>query len=314
MEETTLSMLEQAGQSVSQVGEELGEVVSEAVSNNPVINVIKDMFSISDDMTITSALLSLLPKIFLAVITVVIGAIIAKYLSKITIKAMKKKNVDPSVYSFINAIIKFIVYIVAILSALSGLGISVSSFVAALASVGVALGLGLQNSVSQLVSGIIIIINRPFKKGDFIEIKGINGCVKEIHIMHTVLHTLDNKKIILPNSDVTSNYIINYSSEPTRRCDLNFSISYGADITKAKEVLLQVAEKNAYALDDPAPMAAVSDHKDSYIELLLRCWCDTDNYWDLYFSLQEEVKIAFDKNGITIPFNQIDVHVTQQGQ
>ena len=312
MEETTLSALEQASQSVSQVGEELSEAVSDAVSNNPVINVIKDMFKISDDMTISSAMLSLLPKIFLAVITIVIGVIIAKYLSKITIKAMKKKGVDPSVYSFINAIIKFIVYIITILSALSGLGLSVSSFVAALASVGVALGLGLQNSVSQLVSGIIIIINRPFKKGDFIEIKGINGCVTDIHIMHTVLHTLDNKKIILPNSDVTSNYIINYSSEPTRRCDLTFSISYGADIAKAKEVLLQVAGNNQYVLDEPAAMAAVNAHKDSCIELLLRCWCDTDNYWNLYFSLQEEVKIAFDENGITIPFNQLDININQQ--
>ena len=127
--------------------------------------------------------------------------------------------------------------------------------------------------------------------------------------MHTVLHTLDNKKIILPNSDVTSNYIINYSSEPTRRCDLSFSIGYSEDIKKAKNVLLMVADRNEYALKEPAPIAAVNSHQESYIELLLRCWCDTDNYWDMYFSLQEEVKIAFDEFGISIPFRQLDVHI-----
>lgn len=298
----------QIAEGASQAAEEFVDGANKALENNQIVSNLKQW-------TGEGALEKLwehLPSIIIAVLTLVLGFILAKAAAKLVVKGMRKRGMDPSVYRFVETIVKVMIMVVVVISALSSLGVNISSFIAALASVGVAIGLGLQNSVSQFASGIMIIFNKPFKKGDFVEIKGVSGSVSEINIMYTVLLSPDNKRIIMPNSDITSNHIINYSAEENRRCDLTFSISYADDISKAKSIVLSQVSKLETVLNDPEPVVLVSAQEASSIQLTLRCWCLNDNYWDVYFSLQENIKLAFDENKISIPFNQLDVHVINE--
>lgn len=304
-------IVEGANQIAEGASQAVGEFVdgaNKAIENNQIVSNLKQWTSEGALETLWEHL----PSIIIAALTLVLGFIVAKAAAKLTVKGMKKKGTDPSVYRFVETIVKVAIMVIVIISALSTLGVNISSFIAALASVGVAIGLGLQDSVSQFASGIMTILNKPFKKGDFVEIKGVSGCVSEINIMYTVLLSADNKRIIMPNSDITSNHIINYSAEEKRRCDLTFSISYTDDIAKAKSIVLSQVEKLETVLDDPSPVILVSAQEASSIQLSFRCWCLNEHYWDVYFSLQESVKIAFDENGISIPFNQLDVHVINE--
>lgn len=298
---TVADIAEQASQAVN----DLVENANTALENNEIVQEAKSWFS-EETM---EKLWEFLPSVVIAVLTIVLGYLLTKLICKFVIKAMEKKGTDPSIYHFIETMIKLFVMTMIVASALSSLGFDLSGLTAALASAGVALGLGLQNCVSQFISGIMIIFNKPFKKDDFIEVKGVMGSVSDIHIMYTEILTADNKKIIMPNSDLTANHIINYSAQDKRRCDLVFSISYGNDITKAKQVILDTVERDEAALKEPEALVYVSAHEASSVQLSLRCWCLTENYWDLYFRLQENVKIAFDNNDISIPFNQLDIHV-----
>ncbi len=302
--ETTVSIAEQA----SQVANEFIDNANQAIENNEIVKEAKSWLS---EETIAK-LWEYLPSVIIAVLTIVLGYLFAKFISKVVVKTMEAKGTDPSIFRFIQTMIKVMIMTMVVASALSSLGFDLSGITAALASAGVAIGLGLQNCVSQFISGIMIIFNKPFKKNDFIEIKGVSGCVSDIHIMYTEILTADNKKIIMPNSDLTANHIINYSAQDKRRCDLTFGISYSDDIAKAKAIILNIVEKDEAAIKDPAPVVFVCAQEASSIQLSLRCWCLTDNYWDLYFRLQENVKLAFDANDISIPFNQIDVHIVEK--
>lgn len=313
--ESTTSAFEQAVESVSegvqQAASDFSNGVNEAIQDNQFIASVKELVK---KYTSASTLFSLAAKILVAALILFIAYLLAKFLCRVVLKAMTKRGTDQSIFGFIQTVIKATVYIVAIISALSSLGMNINSLVAALASAGVALGLGLQGSISQLVSGIMIIINKPFKKGDFIEIKGICGTISGIYIMYTVLHTVDNKKVIIPNSDITSNYLVNYSAEELRRCDVNISISYSDDISLAKSVITGIAESCPSVIKNPEPFVCVLSHDASAIILQLRVWCNSSDYWDTFFYIQENTKSALDKNGIAIPFNQLDVHIVNEKQ
>lgn len=302
--ETTVSIAGQA----SQAANEFIDNANQAIENNEIVKEAKSWLS---EETVAK-LWEYLPSVIIAVLTIVLGYFFAKFISKVVVKTMEAKGTDPSIFRFIQTMIKVMIMTMVVASALSSLGFDLSGITAALASAGVAIGLGLQNCVSQFISGIMIIFNKPFKKNDFIEIKGVSGCVSDIHIMYTEILTADNKKIIMPNSDLTANHIINYSAQDKRRCDLTFGISYSDDIGKAKAIILSIVEKDEAAIKDPAPVVFVCAQEASSVQLSLRCWCLTDNYWDLYFRLQENVKLAFDANDISIPFNQIDVHIVEK--
>ncbi len=261
-----------------------------------------------NDLDIVGKFFTKLPTIILAVIIVVVGYFLAKFAKKLVVKAMKAQNVDPSVYNFIKRMVSAGINFVFIMTALS-MFINIGSLIAAIGAAGVTAGLGLQATVAQFASGIQILMNRPFKTGDFVELNGISGSVADIRFMHTVIITPDNKRITIPNSHITSNHIINYSAESTRRVDLVFSISYSDDISKAKQVIKETALANEFILKDPMPEVYVSSHEASSINLSTKVWCDVDKYWDVYYSMQENVKLAMDKNGINIPFNQLDVHI-----
>lgn len=263
-----------------------------------------------EELDLINKIVEKVPTLIIAVIVLVLGFFAAKLISKLVVKAMKAKGVDPSVYNFIRRIVSAVINIFAVMSAIS-MFFDLSSFVAAIGGAGIAAGLGLQASVSQFVSGIQILINRPFKNGDFVEVNGVSGSVTDIRFMDTVITTVDNKRVIIPNSHITSNHIINYSAEEKRMINLIYSISYSDDIAKAKNVILSVAERNELILKDPETKVFVDSHGANSINLVAKVWCNVADYWPVYFRMQEDVKIAFDNNGISIPFNQLDVHITQ---
>lgn len=263
-----------------------------------------------EELDLINKIIEKVPTLIIAVVVLVLGFFAAKLISKLVVKAMKAKNVDPSVYNFIRRIVSATIKAFVIMSAVS-MFFDLSSFVAAIGGAGLAAGLGLQASVSQFVSGIQILINRPFKNGDFVEVNGVSGNVTDIRFMDTVITTVDNKRVIIPNSHITSNHIINYSAEDKRMLNLIYSISYSDDIAKAKNVILSVADKNELILKDPETKVYVDSHGANSINLVAKVWCNVGDYWPVYFRMQEDIKIAFDNNGISIPFNQLDVHITQ---
>lgn len=273
--------------------------------------VVDNVASWWEKLDLINKILDKIPSVIIAVLLIVIGMFLAKFVTKLLTKAMKAKNVDPSVYNFIRRTVSVLIKGAFILSALS-MFFNIGSLVAAVGAAGVAASLGLQDSVAQFASGIQILLNHPFKNGDFVEVNGVQGNVADIRFMNTVITTADNKRIIIPNSHITTNHIINYSAENIRRVDLIYSIGYGDDMAKAKNVILNVAACNELILDDPAPQVFVNSHEASSINLVAKIWCKGTDYWDVYYQMQEKVKLAFDENGISIPFNQLDVHVKNE--
>lgn len=252
------------------------------------------------------------PVIIAAIIIVAIGFIISNLIGKIVVKGLKAKGVDPSIHSFIRTIVTFVLKLIVLISALSTLGIDVNSIVTAIGAAGITAGLGLQQSVSQFASGIQILINHPFKSGDFVDIGTVSGKVHEIKMMYTVLITVDNKRVIIPNSTITSANIINFNGENRRRLDLEFCISYDADIELAKATIAKVIKSNPLILTTPEPIIGVKAHAASSVNLACLVWCDSDEYWNVFYYMQEQVKLAFDENKVSIPYGQLDVHIIKE--
>lgn len=250
-----------------------------------------------------------IPMFITALIILVIGFIISKIIGKLLVKAMEAKGVDTSVHSFIKTMVVFFVNFIFVLSAMAALKIDISSFITAIGAAGITAGLGLQSSISQFASGIQIIVNKPFKNGDYIDIGEVSGSVQEIKMMYTTLLTADNKRVIIPNSTITNSNIINYNAEKKRRIDFVFPLSYDADFSKAKEALIDVISKNDLILKTPEPLIAVKEHTLSNINITCLIWCDSSDYWNVYYYMQENVKKSFDENGIPVPFDQLDVHI-----
>lgn len=253
--------------------------------------------------------LDAMPKLLGAAAILIIGFWVTSLIGKLLIKGLERKGVDSSVHSFLKTIVVWLCRFIVILSACSTLGLNLNSFVTAFGAAGVTAGIGLQSSIAQFASGIQILINKPFKSGDFVEIKGLSGKVQEIKFMYTVFTTVDNKRVIVPNSHITSNSIINYNAEGVRRLDVNFSIAYSDDLIKAKNIILNEAVKNEHIIKNPESKVVVKEHAASSVNLMLITWCDSSDYWTAYYELQESVKLAFDREGINIPFDQLDVHI-----
>ena len=251
------------------------------------------------------------PLLLGAVIIVVVGFVLSNLVGKLVVKGMRARGIDPSIHTFIKTIVVLLLKFAVILSALSTMNVDVNSFIAAIGAAGITAGLGLQASVSQFASGIQILINHPFKSGDYIDLGTVSGKVHEIKMMYTELITVDNKRVIVPNSHITGSNIINYNSESKRRIDLVFGISYDADIAKAKEVIAQTVRKNELILTDPEPIIAVSAQAASSVNISCLVWCHTDDYWNVFYYMQEAVKLAFDENKIAIPYDQLDVHISK---
>ena len=254
-------------------------------------------------------ILDSLPKIIGAAVVIVIGFFISKLAGKLLLKIMKKNNVDESVHHFLEKMLVVSMRIVFVVFALSVLGVDVNSFVAALGAAGITAGLGLQSLISQFASGIEIMFNKPFKSGDFIELESVSGTVEQIHFMNTTLLTPDNRRVIVPNSHITTNNLINYTAQNKRRLDLKFSIGYGDDMTLAKQLVAKANEECPYTIKDENTRIAIGAHGESSIRIDALLWCESADYWNAYYDIQERVKLDFDKAGIHIPYNQLDVHV-----
>ncbi len=252
-----------------------------------------------------------LTSIIFALIVFFIGYFIIKALQKPLKKWLTKLKIDISFHAFILSLAKITLTVLLGMSCLemSGL-VKATSLVTALSAVGLAVSLAVKDSLSNLAGGMTVLFTKPFEVGDFIDVCGYSGTVTEIGIAHTMLKTVDNKIIYLPSSDVAKAQITNYSKEPTRRLDIKFSVGYQDDFEKAEKIILDTAEKSGLILHEPAePFARVCAHSSSSIDIQFRVWVKSENYWDLHFYMYEQVKKAFDENGISIPFNQLDVHI-----
>lgn len=248
------------------------------------------------------------PKVLGAIITLVIGFWIAGLISSKIKKSLEKHNVDKSLAPFLNSMINITLKLLVLLSAASMFGVEVTSFIAIFSALAFAIGLALQGNLSHMAAGILILFFKPFKVGDFIVTNGYSGTVKEIQIFNTILTTLDNRVIIVPNGAIASNPLENLTMNPIRKVPMTFGISYTADIDKARSVIEKVAASCEF-IDQSQPVdILVSELGDSSVNFAVRPWCKTENFWNVHFFMQENIKKAFDTAGIGIPFPQRDVH------
>lgn len=251
-------------------------------------------------------------KIIAALIIFLVGKWISVKISRLISLALKKNNVDISLIKFLESLIFYALLIAVIIAAAGQLGINTTSFLTVVGAAGLAIGLALKDSLSNFASGIMLILFKPFKAGDFVTAGGITGTVQHISIFNTILHTPDNQKIIAPNSSITNSIITNINANPTRRVDLLIGISYDDDIKKAKAILETLVKSDSRILQEPTPLIAVSELAESSVNLLVRSWVNTADYWGVYFDLTEKVKLQFDKENISIPYPQRDVHLFSQ--
>lgn len=249
------------------------------------------------------------PTLVFALIVLLVGYFLTKLTLKIITKGLIKKGIDKTGYSFIKSFVKVILYVFIALIALSILNVPVNSLLAAVATSGLAIGLALQDTLSNIVGGFVILFNKPFVQGDLVQIGTECGNVDSISVFYTKLLTFDNKAIFIPNGTVSKSNLINFTNQGIRRLDLNFSISYNEDFTKAIAVISDVVAKNQYALKSPEPVIRVNEHGASAIIIVCRVWVNCDDYWNLNYDLLESVKKAFDTHNIEIPYNKLDVNL-----
>ena len=268
------------------------------------------MNNVADQLTVFVTTYGI--KIIGAIIILILGRIAAGIGRKIVRKVMEKSKADPAVISFVGSMIYFLILIFAVLAALAKFGIQTASFVVILGAAGFAIGFALQGSLGNFAAGILILVLRPFKVGNFIDGAGVAGTVKEIQLFTTVLATPDNIKIIVPNGKLFGDTIKNFSGFETRRVDLVIGIGYTSDIQKAYDVLMNLLKEDTRILSDPSPNVAVSELADSSVNFVVRPWVKSKDYWDLKFDLTRKIKEAFDENGIEIPFPQQVMHMLSE--
>lgn len=251
------------------------------------------------------------PKLILAIVTLVIGLWIIRAVVRGVSLSFERSKMEETLSNFLESLISILLKALLLISVASMVGIETTSFIAVLGAAGLAIGLALQGSLANFAGGVLILIFRPYKVGDVIDAAGYLGTVRGIEIFNTIMTTPDNKTIILPNGAVSSGAIVNFSTQETRRVDIEFGIGYGDDIKKAKDILAGLIAAEERILDDPAPLIAVSSLGDSSVNIVTRSWVQASDYWPVYFDLMENAKLAFDEQGISIPFPQTDVHVFQ---
>ncbi len=255
---------------------------------------------------------SLLSRIIACVIILAVGLIAIKIIVKLVRKALYHSRLDGVLYTFILNCIRIVFFILLIITVLSSLGVSTTSFITVLGACGAAVALALRDSLSNFAGGILIMLNQPFSKGDYIESNGLEGKVHEIDLMYSKLITLDNKIISIPNGLIINSTIVNYSQQENRRIDCKFSIGYSSDIEKAKAVIASIINESSYYLSTPEPIIGVSAHGDSSVVLDTLVWCKNEDYFPARYHLYEQVKLEFDDCGIEIPFPQCTVHFDKE--
>lgn len=261
--------------------------------------------------TLQALAIAYAPKLLLALLTLFIGWKLIGVALNLTDKALERSNTEPTLQRFLRSLGNALLKALLLITVAGMVGIETTSFIAVLGAAGLAIGLALQGSLSNFAGGVLILLFKPFKAGDFIEAQGQAGVVEEIQIFTTMLKTGDNKTVIIPNGPLANGNIINYSAKPTRRVDFVFGIGYGDDIDKAKATLQSILDADERILKDPASLIVVSALADSSVNFTVRAWVNSADYWPVFFATTEAVKKRFDSEGISIPFPQRDVHLHQ---
>ncbi len=248
-------------------------------------------------------------KILGAIIIFIIGKWLAHKLTQISKTLMQKSKLDMTLVEFSESIIYFVLLLAVIMAALNSLGVQTTSFVAVFGAVGLAVGLALQGSLANVGAAVLIMFFRPFKIGDMVDAGGAVGTVEDINLFSTTISPIDNRTIIVPNSRIIGGNITNFSHKKQRRIDHIIGIGYKDDLKLAKTILLEIVHRDDRILKDPDPFVGVSELGESSVNFTVRTWVNTENYWDVYFSLLEEIKLTFDEKGISIPYPQMDIHI-----
>lgn len=248
-------------------------------------------------------------KVVLALVVLIVGLRVIRVIVNAIRKSLEKRNVDPSLRPFLSSILSVLLKVALIISVISMLGIATTSFVAVLGAAGLAVGLALSGTLQNFAGGVLLLVLKPFKVGDFIDAQGYTGTVAEIQIFFTILKTPDNRTIIIPNGPLSTGSLTNFSTEAHRRVDMEFGIGYDDDIDSAKSILNKLIDEDTRIFKDPEPQVVLSKLADSSVNFTVRVWAEAGDYWSIYFDFHENVKKAFDKAGVGIPFPQMDVHV-----
>ena len=252
-----------------------------------------------------------IPTVLFAIVVLLIGMILCKFAIWAVSKGLDKSKVDLTVVKFAKQCVKIILYVLLLIVVLSILGIPTTSIITVIGTAGVAIGLALQDSLSNVAGGFILMITKPFKIGDYIIVNGVEGVVAQISILHTRLDSTTNQAIFIPNGQAVNATVTNNTTNGTRRVDMTFSIAYDDDYDKAKQIITDILANNELVLQDPAPTVRMVEHGASAIVIAARPWCNVSDYWEVYFTTLERVRAAFIENNISIPFDQLDVHVVK---
>jgi small conductance mechanosensitive channel len=246
--------------------------------------------------------------IIIAIIIYFVGKGLISLINRMLVGMMVRKNIDPAIQSFTKSLVNILLMVLLVISVVSALGVNTTSFAALLASAGVAVGMALSGNLQNLAGGIVILLFRPFRVGDYIEAQGTGGTVTEIQIFHTILTTADNKKIYLPNGALSSGNITNYSKEPLRRVDFTVGVEYGEDIDKVRKALSDILSMDERVLQEPAPVIVLGSLADSSVNMSVRVWVKSENYWSVYFETNEKIYNEFNRLGINFPYPQLTIH------
>jgi small conductance mechanosensitive channel len=258
---------------------------------------------------VTKGLMNFAWDILVAIAIYIVGRWIIRYLDRLLERIFTRRNMEISLAKFVRSFVKTALYIILIVSLVRKLGVDTSSFVALLASTGVAIGMALSGTLQNFAGGIMILLLRPFRIGDYVQTQGFEGTVKEIKLFNTVLNTVDNKLITLPNGPIVNNVINNYSAENRRRVDLSVSISYGDDYDVARQAILDIIAADERIEQDPAPFVAIGSLGDSAVNITIRVWAKSSDYWGIYHNLNEQIYKQLPTKGIHFPFPQMQVHI-----
>ncbi len=273
--------------------------VFQAVSSGEIDTLLKQLMEMGVEVG---------KSILLAIVIYMAGKFIIKLINRVIRKMLERRNVDPTIQSFLKSFVNILLNVLLIITVISALGINTTSFAALLASVGVAAGMALSGNLQNLAGGLIILLFKPFKVGDFVEALGTMGTVKEIQIIHTILLTVDNKEIYLPNGSLSSGSITNYSKMGTRRVDFNINVEYGTEVEKVMTALKAIAESDERILKEPAPFYALSALAESSVNFTFRVWVNGTDYWPVFFDTNKKIYEEFNRQNIKFPFPQLQIH------
>lgn len=308
-------ILTQADTTISDTVKEVGEKMVSIDPKSPQEIVNQSISWLDSAMNwLTTNGLSFCVSLIGALAFLFIGFWVSKLIVKALRKMMVRKNSDPGLISFVSSLANIALKIMIIISVMGMVGIQMTSFIAVLGAAGIAIGMALQGTLSNFASGVMILIFKPYKVDDYIEAHGVAGVVKEIQIFNTIITTVDNKTIIVPNSSLATNLLTNYSKQDKRRVDWTVGVTYGTDFKVARDSIMRILEADSRILKDPAPFISIIELADSSVNIVVRVWVNTPDYWDVFFDFNNKVYATFNEEGIEFPFPQMDVHLKNNNE